>query len=138
MCAAENRWAEAKRTLGDYVRRFPGKLGLELNYARALIKTVALAEAVSFLETLNALPSELGEKPGTLYQEALGALADAALGRGDRVAASAYVQKALAVPERLEKGEEIQRRSRNRFVASPRPGVSEGRIAGTCRRLALA
>lgn len=104
LCAAENRWAEAKRTLGDYVRRFPGKLGLELNYARALIKTVALAEAVSFLETLNALPSELGEKPGTLYQEALGALADAALGRGDRVAASAYVKKALSAPERLWTG----------------------------------
>ena len=138
MCAAKNLWDDAWLALGDYVRRFPGKLGLELNYARTLIKTEAYAEAVSFLESLNTLPSELGEKPGSLYQEALGARADAALARGDRAAASAYVQKALAIPEMLEKGEEIQRRSRNRFVASPRPGVREGRIAGTCRRLALA
>lgn len=108
LCAAENRWADARRVLGDYVRRFPGKLGLELNYARSLIKTGAYAEAVSFLESLNTLPSELGEKPGALYQEALGALADAALGRGDRVAASAYVQKALTAPETLGTGRQFR------------------------------
>ena len=102
--AKEERWADALRVLKDYVSRFPGKLGLELNYARALIKTGAYAEAVSFLEPLRTLPSELGEKPGALYQEALGALADAALARGDEAAASAYLQKALVAPETLGTG----------------------------------
>lgn len=138
LCAAENRWADARLALGDYVRRFPGKLGLELNYARTLIKTEAYAEAVSFLESLNTLPSELGEKPGSLYQEALGALADAAFARGDRAAASAYVQKALAVPERLGTGRQS---SDDRVIDSWPRRVQKfvrGRIAGTCRRLALA
>lgn len=106
--AKEGRWDEARHVLEGYVRRYPGQLGLELNYARALIKTGAQAEAVAFLETLDTLPSELGEKPIALYQEALGALADAALSRGDEAAASAYIRKALSTPETLGAGRQFR------------------------------
>ena len=88
----------------EAVRRFPGKLGLELNYARALIKTKNCKEAVAFLDNIDTLPSELGEKPITLYQEALGVLADEALAAGDRVSARRYVEKALSFPETLGAG----------------------------------
>ena len=97
-------WKKARNVLEDYVRRFPGKLGLELNYARALVRTGAYAEAVAFLDGIATLPSELGEKPITIYQEALGALADAALERGDDAVARKYLKKALSFPETLGAG----------------------------------
>lgn len=106
--AAENRWPEARRVLEDYIRRYPGRLGLELNYARALVRTGAFAEAVAYLETLDTLPSELGEKPAAVYREALGALAAAALERGDEAAAAALVRKALATPETLGEGRQFR------------------------------
>ena len=97
-------WERAREVLQDYAARYPGKLGLELNYARSLVKTGRHAEAVEFLEKLHVLPSELGESPTKIYQEALGALADAALERGDEGAARAFVAKAVAFPESLGSG----------------------------------
>ena len=94
----------ACNVLDEYVKRYPGKLGLELNYARALVKTGAFEKAVTFLESIDTLPSELGEKPIFIYQEALGALADRALERGDKAAAKAFVEKALSFPETLGAG----------------------------------
>ena len=89
------------------MRRYPGRLGREINYARALVRTGACAEAVAFLETLDTLPSELGEKPIAIYQEALGALADEALARGDE-AAAAHIRKALSTPETLGAGRQFR------------------------------
>ena len=97
-------WAAARDSLREYTRRFPGKLGLEINYARALVKTGENAEAVAFLETIYALPSEIGENPMKIYQEALGNLADAALAKGDEAAARKYVEKALSYPESIGAG----------------------------------
>ena len=108
LAADEGRWDEARQVLAGYVRRYPGKLGLELNYARALVRTGAFEEEVRFLESIDTLPSELGEKPISLYQEALGALADAALERGDKAAAAEYVKKALATPETLGAGRQYR------------------------------
>ena len=51
---------------------------------------------------LNSLLS--GEKPMSIYHEALGAIADAALGRGDETAARVAVEKALSYPETLGTG----------------------------------
>lgn len=102
--AASGDWRSARNVMEEAVRRFPGKLGLELNYARALIKTKNCKEAVAFLDNIDTLPSELGEKPITLYQEALGVLADEALAAGDRVSARRYVEKALSFPETLGAG----------------------------------
>ena len=90
------------------MRRYPGRLGLEINYARALVRTGACAEAVAFLETLDTLPSELGEKPIAIYQEALGVLADEALARGDEAAAAAHIRKALSTPETLGAGRQFR------------------------------
>ena len=97
-------WASARKVLEDYAARYPGMLGIELNYARALVKTGAFAEAVAFLEKIDTLPSELGEKPMSIYQEALGALADAALANGDEAAARRWIEKAVAYPETLGTG----------------------------------
>ena len=102
--SAAGDWTLARKTLEDYSVRFPGKLGLELNYARALVKTGDNAKAVSFLEGISALPSELGEKPMSVYHEALGALADAALANGDEAAARRWIEKAVAYPETLGTG----------------------------------
>ena len=102
--AAAEKWMEARLVLEDYVKRYPGKLGLELNYARALVKTGAWESAVEFLDGISTLPSELGEKPITIYQEALGALAERALRNGDEKAAKAYALKAIAYPETLGAG----------------------------------
>ena len=102
--AAAEEWKNARRILEDYVKRYPGKLGLELNYARSLVRTGAYAEAIAFLDGIATLPSELGEKPITIYQEALGAMADAAIERGDDAAARKYLKKALSFPETLGAG----------------------------------
>ena len=102
--AVAEKWMEARLVLEDYVKRYPGKLGLELNYARALVKTGAWESAVEFLDGISTLPSELGEKPITIYQEALGALAERALRNGDEKAAKAYALKAIAYPETLGAG----------------------------------
>ena len=102
--AAEGDWPAARDVLRSYTARFPGKLGLEINYARSLVKTGDFAGAVSFLENIDTLPSELGEKPMSIYHEALGAIADAALARGDEAAARAAVEKALSYPETLGTG----------------------------------
>ena len=102
--AAAGDWKAARKTLEEYVERYPGNLGLELNYARSLVRTGALEEAVKFLDGISTLPSELGEKPMSIYHEALGALADRALEKGDRTAAKAYVMKAVAYPESLGTG----------------------------------
>ena len=102
--AGAEDWMAACNVLDEYVKRYPGKLGLELNYARALVKTGAFEKAVTFLESIDTLPSELGEKPIFIYQEALGALADRALERGDKAAAKAFVEKALSFPETLGAG----------------------------------
>lgn len=102
--AEMGEWSKARSVLEDYVKRHPGKLGLELNYARALVRTGANLEAVRFLDGIATLPSELGEKPITIYQEALGALADAALEKGDNDSARSYLKKALSFPETLGAG----------------------------------
>lgn len=102
--AAGGDWASARRVLEDYAARFPGKLGIELNYARSLVKTGAFEEAVAFLEKIDTLPSELGEKPMSIYHEALGALADRALAKGDEAAARRWIDKAVAYPETLGTG----------------------------------
>ena len=57
-----------------------------------------------FLEKIDTLPSELGEKPMSIYHEALGALADAALAKGDEAAARRWIEKAVAYPETLGTG----------------------------------
>ena len=102
--ADDGNWTAARDVLKDYSARFPGKLGIELNYARALVKTGDYAKAVEFLEGIDALPSELGEKPMSIYHEALGALAEEALAKGDEAAAAGFVKKAVAYPETLGTG----------------------------------
>ena len=102
--AAAGDWRSARSVLEDYVKRYPGKLGLELNYARALVKTGEWEKTVEFLDGIVTLPSELGEKPITIYQEALGLLAQRALKNGDEKAAKAYALKAIAYPETLGGG----------------------------------
>ena len=97
-------WKSARDVLRDYTAKYPGKPGLELNYARALVKTGGYAEAVAFLEGIQILPSEVGENPMKVYQEALGRLADDALGRGDEAAAREFVAKAVSYPETLGAG----------------------------------
>ena len=101
---ASDDWASARRVLEDYAKRFPGRLGIELNYARSLVKTGSYAEAVSFLEGIDTLPSELGEKPMSIYHEALGALADEALMKGDSKEAMKWILKAIKYPETLGTG----------------------------------
>jgi tetratricopeptide (TPR) repeat protein len=102
--AVAGDWRSARSVLEDYVKRYPGKLGLELNYARALVKTGEWEKTVEFLDGIVTLPSELGEKPITIYQEALGLLAQRALKNGDEKAAKAYALKAIAYPETLGGG----------------------------------
>ena len=102
--AAEGDWAGARTMLEGYLRRFPDSQVLKLHYARSLVKSGAAAEAVAFLEGIRYLPSEIGEKPHTLYQEAQVMLAEEALGRGDEKAAADCVRKALNVPETLGSG----------------------------------
>ena len=102
--SAAGDWAAARRVLEDYAVRFPGRLGIEINYARSLVKTGAFEDAVVYLEKIDTLPSELGEKPMSIYHEALGALADAALEAGDEAAARKWIDKAVAYPETLGTG----------------------------------
>lgn len=127
--AASDDWPAARKALADYVSRFPGKPGLELGYARALVKTGALKEAVDFLDGIAVLPSELGEKPMSIYHEALGALADAALAAGDERAAEDYVKKALKFPETLGTGRPYR-------LDSLLDSWPE-RVSGFCRRRGL-
>ena len=101
-------WQAACRTLEGYNKRFPGNPGLELNYARALVKTGAYEKAVAFLEGISILPSELGEKPITIYQDALGVLAERALKADDRLSARQFIKKALSFPETLGVGRQYR------------------------------
>lgn len=127
--AAAGEWKAARKVLEDYVKRYPGKLGLELNYARALVKTGAWEETVAFLDGIATLPSELGEKPITIYQEALGLLAERALQNGDDKAARAYALKAIAYPETLGAGKPY--RLNRLFDSWPKA------VADFCRREGL-
>ena len=102
--AAEGNWTAARDALADGLGRFPRATGLQINYARALVKTGELKKAVEFLEGCRFLPSELGEKPVSIYQEALVKLADEAIGKGDETAAREFVRKALAYPENFGSG----------------------------------
>ena len=102
--ASEENWTAARDMLAEYMKRYPENPGLALGYARALVKTGANAKAVAFLECIRFLPSELGERPLPVYQEALVALADAALAKGDEAAAIGFVRKALNPPESLGSG----------------------------------
>ena len=102
--AEEGNWASARDVFKGYLARTPENPGLQIAYARALVKTGAHAEAVKFLERINFLPSELGERPLPLYQEALVTLADGALAKGDEKSAAEFVRKALNPPETLGSG----------------------------------
>ena len=97
-------WRNALLSLKAALGRYSGNPGIQINYARALVKNGKYAEAVRFLESIRFLPSEVGENPRPIYQEALVALAGAALESGDGAAAREYVRKALIFPETLGSG----------------------------------
>jgi tetratricopeptide (TPR) repeat protein len=102
--AGGDDWKNALLSLKAVLDKYPGNPGIQINYARALVKNGEYAEAVKFLESIRFLPSEVGENPRPIYQEALVALAEAALERGDETAAREYVRKALLFPETLGSG----------------------------------
>ena len=102
--AAEGDWPAAKSSLADYLRRFPKNPGLQIAEARALVGCGEHEQAVEYLDGITFLPSELGEKPYPVYQEALVKIAEAALARGDRAKAERAVRKALSYPEHLGTG----------------------------------
>lgn len=102
--AAEGDWKRAAEVTEEYLAKFPGNDFLEMKRARALLKSGEPAKVVEFLESIDVLPSELGEKPSSIYIEANVELARRALERGDSASARQALAKATAFPEKLGAG----------------------------------
>ena len=122
--AAENDWKSARKSLEGYLVRYPSNPGLQIAAARAYVGCGECEQAVAYLDGITFLPSELGEKPYPIYQEALVRIAEKALSRGDRPAAERAVKKALSYPEHLGTGRPYDLRR----VIAPWPASVRGLV----------